>query len=190
MASNRTGRSVTRVEIGGRGEPPASPSRRIFLKRSLLGTVALSLAPLLPSRAAAGARLHDESGFFNADEATIVGGIARAFIPSAEAGLPDPVRLGVIERIGRLLARAHREEQDQLRLLLLLFERLPPLFAGTLQRFTEMSPEDQAAYLAGWGKSRLLFRRIAFQALKDLVMLTYYSRDEVWGAIGYDGPWV
>ncbi len=165
-------------------------SRRTFLRRTLLGSVALSLAPLIPERAAATLAQRDESGFFTPQEATVLAGIARAFIPSDTEGIPDPVELGVVERIGGLLSRAHPANQDQFRLLLHLFERLPLLFAGTFTPFSAMPAVQQRAYLAGWGESRLAFRRMAFQALKNLVMLTYYSRDEVWTSIGYDGPWV
>ncbi|RME04122.1 MAG: hypothetical protein D6812_04545 [Deltaproteobacteria bacterium] len=189
VQTNARNREVTMTPIlRERYETPHS--RRTFLRRTLLGSVALSLAPLIPERAAATLVHRDESGFFSPQEATVLAGIARAFIPSDTEEIPDPVELGVVERIGRLLSRAHPENQDQFRLLLHLFERLPLLFAGTFTPFSAMPAAQKRAYLAGWGESRLAFRRMAFQALKNLVMLTYYSRDEVWATIGYDGPWV
>ena len=36
--------------------------------------------------------------------------------------------------------------------------------------------------------SRLALRRMAFLALRNLVLLGYYSQPETWPLIGYQGP--
>jgi hypothetical protein len=63
------------------------------------------------------------------------------------------------------------------------------VFLGKLSTFSNLSPEWQDAYIMGWAESRFHTRRIAFQALKNLSMLGYYSQDATWPAIHYSGPW-
>ncbi len=93
----------------------------------------------------------------------------------------------VAGNIARLPRAADRAE---LNLLLSLFQsRLVNFFlAGILRPFSAMSSSQREGYLRGWATSRLPPRRKAFQALKRLVAVTYYTTPGVGGASRYPGP--
>jgi len=55
-------------------------------------------------------------------------------------------------------------------------------------KFTGLSVELGRDYLDLWGRSQFGTRRRFYRSAKDLVMITAYSRDDVWKAIGYEGP--
>lgn len=78
----------------------------------------------------------------------------------------------------------------EFKLLLKIFEYGTPLLGFTLKRFTQMTPEEQDRYLAGWERSRLSFKRMGFQALKRTALSAFYTSDETWASIGYRGPWL
>jgi choline dehydrogenase-like flavoprotein len=54
--------------------------------------------------------------------------------------------------------------------------------------FPELSPERQDAWLRGWETSRIPPLRTAFQALRRLILSTYYTDAASHAAIGYAGP--
>ncbi|MEP6690317.1 MAG: GMC family oxidoreductase N-terminal domain-containing protein [Gemmatimonadaceae bacterium] len=60
-------------------------------------------------------------------------------------------------------------------------------FSGRPRRMTAMSPTEQHAWLASWELSRIPVRRTLFQALRRLVLSTYYAQPEAHRAIGYRG---
>jgi hypothetical protein len=55
-------------------------------------------------------------------------------------------------------------------------------------RFIALAPHRRAQYLALWRDSASIVKRQFHSALKSLVMITTYSTDEAWSAIGYAGP--
>jgi hypothetical protein len=62
--------------------------------------------------------------------------------------------------------------------------------AGNATRFVALAPERRPQYLALWRDSASIVKRQFHSALKALVMITTYSMDEAWRAIGYAGPLV
>jgi hypothetical protein len=60
--------------------------------------------------------------------------------------------------------------------------------AGGATRFTALAPEHRAHYLMLWRDSASIVKRQFFSALKAIVMVTTYSMDKAWPAIGYAGP--
>jgi hypothetical protein len=59
---------------------------------------------------------------------------------------------------------------------------------GVAARFTDLAPHRRAQYLALWRDSASVVKRQFHSSLKALVMITTFSMDEVWPAIGYAGP--
>ena len=62
------------------------------------------------------------------------------------------------------------------------------LTRGIPVRFSRMAPARQDAWLRGWELSRIPARRTIFQALRRLVLSTWYARPESYADIGYLGP--
>lgn len=116
--------------------------------------------------------------------------LAETFVPGGEA-----VRLAdhLAETIANLPHRADREEMARL-LELLESRAMNTLLAGVPRPFTAMSTPERERYLRGWATSRLPLRRKAFQALKRMATVVYYtSRDPAgrdnpsWPRLGYPG---
>ena len=59
---------------------------------------------------------------------------------------------------------------------------------GVAGRFTDLAPQRRTQYLALWRESASVVKRQFHSSLKALVMITTFSMDEVWSAIGYAGP--
>jgi choline dehydrogenase-like flavoprotein len=62
------------------------------------------------------------------------------------------------------------------------------LVSGRPRRFTQLQAAEQDAVLKGWERSRIGARRTVFQALRRLIVSTYYSLPESYPDIGYRGP--
>ncbi len=89
-----------------------------------------------------------------------------------------------------------REDRAELARLLALFESrvVNLLLAGIPRPFATMRPDERERYLVGWATSRLALRRKAFQALKRLATVLYYTatdengRNPAWATLRYPGP--
>ncbi|HXD17536.1 MAG TPA: hypothetical protein VN654_11020 [Vicinamibacterales bacterium] len=55
-------------------------------------------------------------------------------------------------------------------------------------RFSTLRLEDQRAYLDLWRRSGFLLKQQFYASARALVMISAYSMEAVWPAIGYDGP--
>lgn len=163
-------------------------TRRGFLLATAGSAGLASLIRLQPARAAASpvpARLQ----VLDAEQAEIMTQIVERMVFSGEANMPAVRDTDAIFVIDQALLQVDDEIREQLAWLLRGFEWMPPVLAFEFGRFTNLAPERQDEYIRGWAKSRFELRRIAFQALKNLAMLGYYSQDATWGGIGYAGPW-
>ncbi len=69
-----------------------------------------------------------------------------------------------------------------------LYEQFVRLSDPLPTAFTELSLEPKRAYLRIWGQSGFVTKRQLYRSVKALVMITAYSTDELWKAIGYEGP--
>jgi long-chain-alcohol oxidase len=117
--------------------------------------------------------------------------LAATFVPGAEA-----VRLA--EHLAETIAALpHRRDRDELEGLLGVFESraVNTVLAGIPRPFTGMTTVQRERYLRGWATSRWALRRKAFQALKRMATIIYYtSRDPLgrpnpsWPRLGYPGP--
>jgi hypothetical protein len=125
------------------------------------------------------------------DRAQVLRALADTLVPGSQA-----VRLAnhMDETIASLPHRADREELT--RLLGWLESRLlNTLLAGIPRPFTGMSAPERERYLRGWATSRLPPRRKAFQALKRMATVIYYTARDAsggpnpaWPRLGYPGP--
>lgn len=165
-------------------------SRRAFLRAGSTSAALLTLSHLraLPAAgqtAAPGAALQVLSPL----AARILRVIADRMTFTGDPEMPRFADTNGLQVIDAALTQVPPEVRQQLSWALLLFEYGPPVFVGKLSTFSSLPPEWQDAYIAGWAESRFHTRRIAFQALKNLSMLGYYSQDATWPAIHYGGPW-
>lgn len=161
-------------------------TRRGFLKRGLGGAVALGAAGLLPSGCAkypdapAGLRVLDgkEYAILNAAAAVYVGDD-----PASEG-------LDVAAFFDGLLSLYPEWIQKQVKQALVLFEFGPLLFAFTPKSFTSLEPHAKLAYVDGWARSGIAFRRTVHWTLRQICLSGFYLQTGAWKAIHYDGPWI
>lgn len=66
------------------------------------------------------------------------------------------------------------------------FERYARAHGG--EHFAQQSLAARRAYLELWGQSALATRRRMYRGFRAWVLISAYSRRELWQVIGYDGP--
>jgi hypothetical protein len=89
----------------------------------------------------------------------------------AIAGLPPSMQ----REVGQLFA-------------LLRFPLTRAFAAHLPQPWSQVSPQDAAAFLERWRTSNTLLFRTGYQALHQLVFAGWYGGDAAWQATGYLGP--
>lgn len=123
--------------------------------------------------------------------AAVLRALAGTFVP-----LGDAVRLAehLAETIASLPRRTDREEIGRL-LQLLESRTLNLVLTGSALPFTSMSLAQRERYLRAWATSRVPLRRKAFQGLKRMTTVLYYTTrpasgadNPSWAALGYPGP--
>jgi hypothetical protein len=60
--------------------------------------------------------------------------------------------------------------------------------APPARRFVDLPLDGQRAYVALWARSGFLVKRRFHAAARALIMISAYSLDAMWPAIGYEGP--
>jgi hypothetical protein len=168
------------------------PRRRRLLKLGAFGAVTLALGGGALRWFAGGYAAQLEAGevpiALSTKELAIVKAFIGALLP-AEDGFPSGVALGVHQRIDEEMWATSEGTRGDLKNGLQLFEHAT-ITHGFSSRFTSLEPAARLAYF-----DKLLrgepgaLQQIAV-ALKELAYLFYYSRDETWKVIGYDGPLV
>jgi hypothetical protein len=107
-----------------------------------------------------------------------------------EEAYPDPDELGVAPAIDVFVARLDDANRRDLKRLVHLVEHALPLAAGLTSRFTRLSGPEQDRVLEAMETSSIGLLRGAFNALKSLCVMAFFSSPLAWGPIGYDGPLV
>jgi hypothetical protein len=171
--------------------PFADLSRRGFLR---LTAASASLGALARLRAlpAAATSVSGEARerFFDAGQTEVLTQIAERMVDSGQAGAPPLRATRAIATIDRCCQQLDPSLTSPLPTALQLFEYGPFFFDWTFRRFTQLSDVEKDRSLSGWMTSRFELRRLAFQALRNLSILGYYSQPESWPLLGYSGPLV
>jgi len=174
--------------------PAADLGRRRFLKRGLIGGVLLVGAGTLPFAFRSTLRRTPRGPLrlLTAEEYAVLAAVAARLAPGDGAGpsWPTAESLDCAGKIDALLARLHPDAGSELRQLLRLFESsaVGLVVAGSPRPFTRATPAEQDARLQAWRTSRVTLLRSGYQAMKRLVVATYYSSPEVYALVGYPGP--
>jgi hypothetical protein len=170
--------------------PLATPlaTRRGFLRLAGATTAFAALAQLraLPAASAAA----PAAAFLGPEETETLTRIAERVCDTGDPAAPPLRATATVATIDAFCAGLDPALTTDLPLALRLFEWGPFLFDWTFQRFTRMSDAGCDASLRAWMTSRLAIRRQAFQAVRNLCLLGFYSQPEAWRLVGYAGPLV
>jgi hypothetical protein len=108
--------------------------------------------------------------------------IAVTVVPEASA-LDEEGWSALEALVEKTLAPRPAAVRRQLVAFVRAIEHLPRLRWG--RRFTALSPDERARFLAGLERAPVLLLRRGFWGLRTLVFLGYYARPEAAAAIGY-----
>jgi hypothetical protein len=126
--------------------------------------------------------------FFSPADAERLTAIVERMVASDDPTAPAVRETRAVETIDSLCRVLDPGATRLLPVLLRLVDWGPLLFELRPSRFSALTDAEKDAHLAGWMRSRLRWRRLAFLALRNLSFLGYYSQAETWPAIGYAGP--
>lgn len=110
-------------------------------------------------------------------------------LPEAQAHR-DGELLAQLDRLERYIAGLPPAVRGELSQLLAILASPPGrmTFAGLDRPWAEAGVEEVQAALESMRQSRLLLKRQAYQALRDLTAGSYFSQPIAWGPMGYPGP--
>lgn len=126
------------------------------------------------------------SPFFTGSRRETFLALAARVVPDEGPLAPGAGSEATLDAAEKLIASLDEATRKKLRLLLGVVEWGAAFkFA---RRFTRLRREQQEAYLRAWEGSRLQLFRFGFSSLRNLALLSFYTRQESWPMIGYPGP--
>ncbi len=135
---------------------------------------ALTVMATLPHTGCGGS----STGFLSKRNRQILEVAAETIVgPSEKADMPSVSDAGVVGFLDALLPTLPDELQQKFPLLLFGIEHGTRVFGSSFSRFTKLGPSARAAYLETYATSDLEIRRLAFRALKNLIMMACSSRE-------------
>ncbi len=128
-----------------------------------------------------------ELAFVRAAGQTFFPGPPRELAPEARTALPAGEEVDLAGALDRYLNALPRGRRRLVRALLLGLEQSPLLLPaqglGGFRRFSSLDERQRAGLLQAWSESRLEPRRIAFTALKALLVMAYFQQRETLSAL-------
>jgi len=166
-----------------------SPTRRIFLKGLAFTASAVAVSAGVSGcagypEAPSGLKFLDEKGY------AVMSAFAGRIIPGGGPYDIGAKEAGVVEFFDEFAATDYPEVQKDFKSVITLLEHGPLFMQFSTTRFTEMTPDEQDEYLEKWETSDSVLLRGAFVGVKKLCMMGFYTNEQVWPHIGYDGPLV
>jgi hypothetical protein len=162
-------------------------TRRGFLRLAGSGAALGALAQL-PVAVARALPAGTGEPFFDPTGTEILTQVMERVVYSGVPGAPRVRDTGAVASVDALCRQLDPSISGLLPLALRLFEWGPLVFELSFTRFTRMSDAEKDASLRAWMTSRLELRRLAFLGVRNLCFVGYYSQDETWPLIGYQGP--
>jgi len=130
--------------------------------------------------------MKSNSPFFTDSRRATFLALAARVVPDEGPIAPGAASDATLDAAERLIASQDEPTRKKLRLLLGVVEWGAAVRFG--KRFTRLHHGEQEAYLRAWECSRLQLFRFGFSSLRNLALLSFYTREESWPMIGYPGP--
>ncbi|MBW2712828.1 MAG: hypothetical protein JRC77_03670 [Deltaproteobacteria bacterium] len=163
-------------------------NRRSFLRRGSAGALGLSAVSLLPGCAGNYPAAEAELKVFSDKEFFVLQSIMETFLPVTQPDELDIREASAAERLDDLLALAPTRMQDQLKMLILIFEHGTLPLAGKFSRFSKLSPAERSEVLNSLRNGDNSLSKILFTAFLKISFGMYYESELTHELLGYPGP--
>ncbi len=170
-----------------------SATRRLFLQRTLLALGAVAAAPALSTQALANtastAIATPKLDILTAEDYRILSAVTDTLIPRGGAFPLGALDIDLAARIDTYLDPEDAELMQGLRGALMFLEHKAPDLVGQQGNFSTQSAADRETLLlrlrdAGGDATAV------FVALRSLCFFYFYTDEQAWPNIGYEGPLV
>jgi hypothetical protein len=122
----------------------------------------------------------------NSDGSVILHALAEAFLPFDRVATTGVTPAQVVQRM-ELFTSQDQASQSAFSQALSLFNG-PHTHDRQTLTFLQMSIDARQQFVQQWAVSEVAEQRRFYRHAKALCMASFYSLDEVWRLIGYDGP--
>lgn len=112
--------------------------------------------------------------------------LANRIVPAEDPARPGAGSPSTLFAAQRILAGQSPSVLRRVKLLLRALEWGALLRYG--RPFTRLRPGQQDRYLRAWECSTVALVRFGFAAMRNLILVAYYTQPENWSRIGYPGP--
>ncbi|RVU44795.1 hypothetical protein FRC91_07535 [Bradymonadales bacterium TMQ1] len=102
-----------------------------------------------------------------------------------DADFPDVRACGALDAALLFIGGMPATTQEELQSMIAILEYAPYAFGPRRRRLTHLSDDEIDRFLLSLEASPLMPARAMFKALKSVCMMGYYTRPQLWPAIGY-----
>lgn len=166
-------------------KPTKKLSRRKFLKRLSLGTLAVLSSGIVYFQFWAYESPPDDYKNLGSMEYSLVKQLGQLFFPENNPIGVSARDINVNKRIDDQFSLLPPELKEQMHLLLLAVE-LSTVASRYLRPFSHLSQEQQIKVLKSWERSSIGLYRLLLKGSKLLFSLVYFSHEKVKAALDYD----
>jgi hypothetical protein len=149
--------------------------RREFIKKTGSAGVILSLPQKKPPVPGSVKRIR------------VIKKLVRIVVPQSEEIPVDPEKIGLPQKIEDFISSQIFFVKEMMRTALKVLEYLP-YFKLKFKKFSTLSDEEAKEIFLSLRETRFTPLKGIYLGMKSIINFMYYSSEEVWKYIGYEGP--
>ncbi|NVK41463.1 MAG: gluconate 2-dehydrogenase subunit 3 family protein [Oceanospirillaceae bacterium] len=174
--------------------PLPSTTRRLFLQRSLIAMAAVAATPVLGSQALTSTAVTSGQTptlkILSSEEYRTLAAVTDAIIPQSGAFPIGALDIDLAARIDHHLKAELTDVVAGVSGALMFIEnKAPEAFAGKTARFSDLETSERESILLAMRDAGGV-PTIIFSAMRGLSIFYFYTHEDAWPHIGYDGPLV
>jgi len=123
----------------------------------------------------------------SAKRIVVIKKLVRIIVPQSEEIPVDPEKIGLPKKVEDFISSQIFFVKEMMRTALRVLEYLP-YFKLKFKRFSTLSDEEAKEIFFHWRETRFTPLKGIYLGMKSVINFMYYSSEEVWKYIGYEGP--
>ncbi len=163
-------------------------NRRGFLQRGSSGALGLTALSLLPGCGRHYPEATARLKVFSDKEFHVLQSIMETYLPVTQPDELDIREAGAVERFDELMSEAPEKMQDQMKMLILIFEHGTLPLARKFSRFTKLNAAEQSDYLNTLRNNDSSLSKILYTTFLKISCGMYYESELTYELVGYPGP--